>query len=52
MRIAKANTILKCPINKLFADENAYHDTNQADKASYKEIASPFPCCLVNRKYS
>ena len=28
VRIAKTNTILKRPINKLFAVENTYHDTN------------------------
>ena len=27
VRIAKTNTILKCPVNKLFAVENTYHDT-------------------------
>ena len=31
MRTAKINTILKYPVNKLFADENTYHDTNQID---------------------
>ena len=52
MRIAKINTILKCPVNKLFAVENTYHDTNQTDKASHKEIASPLPCCPVICEYS
>ena len=33
VRIAKTNTILKRPVNKLFAVENTYHDTNQTDKA-------------------
>ena len=33
MRIAKANAIFKHTINKLFAVENTYHDTNQTDKA-------------------
>ena len=32
MRIAKTNTILKRFVNKLFAVENKYHDTNQRDK--------------------
>ena len=27
VRVAKTNTILKRPINKLFAVENTYHDT-------------------------
>ena len=38
MRIAKTNAILKRPVNNLFAVENTYHDTNQADKANHKEI--------------
>ena len=46
VRIAKTNTILKRPVNKLFAVENTYHDTNQTDKASHKEIASPSPAVL------
>ena len=33
VRIEKTNTILKRPVNKLFAVENTYHDTNQTDKA-------------------
>ena len=52
VRIAKTNTILKRPVNKLFAVENTYHDTKQTDKVSHKEIASPFPCCPVNHEYS
>ena len=52
VRHVKTNTILKCPVNNLFAVENIYHDTNQTDKASHREIASPFPCCPVNREYS
>ena len=52
VRIVKTNTILKRPVNKLFAVENTYHDTKQTDKVSHKEIASPFPCCPVNREYS
>ena len=35
VRIAKTNTILKCPVNKLFAVENTYHDTKQTDKVSH-----------------
>ena len=46
VRIAKNNTILKRPVNKLFAVEYTYHDTNQADKARHKEIASPFTAVL------
>ena len=46
VRIAKTNTILKRPVNKFFAVENTYHDTNQTDKASQKEIASPSPAVL------
>ena len=52
VRIAKTNTILKRPINKLFAVENTYHDTKQTDKVSHKEITSHFPCCPVNCEYS
>ena len=51
VRIEKTNTILKCPVNKLLAVENRYHDTNQTDKASNKEIVSPSPaalCCAAN----
>ena len=33
VRVAKTNTILKRPVNKLFTIENTYHDTNQTDKA-------------------
>ena len=32
MRIAKTNTILKPPVNKLCPMENTYLDTNQTDK--------------------
>ena len=52
VRITKTNTIFKRPVNKLFIVENPYHDTNQTDKASHREIASLFPCCPVNREYS
>ena len=41
VRITKTNRILKRPVNKLLADENTYHDTNQTNKAINKEIASP-----------
>ena len=37
VRIAKTNRILKRPVKVLFAVENIYHGTNQADKASNKE---------------
>ena len=52
VRIAKTNTILKRPVNKLFAVENTYHDTKQTDKVSHKEIGSPFPCSPMNGEYS
>ena len=52
VRITKTNPILKRPVNKLFAVENRYHDTNQTDKVSHREIVSPFPCCPVNHEYS
>ena len=51
VRIVKTNTILKRPVKKLFAVENTYHDTKQTDKVS-QGIASPFPCCPVNREFS
>ena len=38
MRIWKTNTILKRPVNKLFTDENTYHDTNQTDKAKEQKL--------------
>ena len=46
VKIKKTNTIPKRPVNKLFVVENTYHDTNQTDKASNKEIASPSPAAL------
>ena len=46
VRITKTNTIVKRPVSKLFAVENTYYDTNQTDKASHKEIASPSPAVL------
>ena len=46
VRIAKTITIFKRPVNKLFAVENTYHDTNQIDKASHKEIVSSSPAVL------
>ena len=46
VRIAKTNTILKRPVNKLLAVENTYHDTNQRYNAIHKEIASPSPAVL------
>ena len=52
VRTAKISTIVKVPVNKHFVVENTYHGTNQTDKASHKEIASPFPCCPMNREYS
>ena len=50
VRITKTNTILKHPVNKVFAVENTYHDTNQTDKTNHTEIASPFSCCHLNRE--
>ena len=46
LRITNTNTILKRPVNKLFAFENAYQDTNQTDKTSHKEISFPSPAVL------
>ena len=44
--IIRTNTILKRPVNKLFAVENTYHDTYQTDTASHKEIGSAYPAVL------
>ena len=44
--ITTTNTILKRPVNKLFASQNTYHDTNQTDKTRHKERASPCPALL------
>ena len=52
VRIAKTNTILKRPVNKLFAIKNICYGTKQTDKASHKEIASLLPCCPANCEYS
>ena len=38
VRIAKTNTIFKRPVNKLFAVENRYHETNQTDKAREQKL--------------
>ena len=38
VRIAKTNSILKRPVNKLFTVENTYHDTNQTDKAKEQKF--------------
>ena len=38
MRIAKTNTILKRPLNKLFTVENTYNDTNQTGKAMGQKL--------------
>ena len=38
VRIVKINKILKRPVNKLFALENTYHDTNQTDKAKEQSL--------------
>ena len=46
VRIAMFNTIPKLPANNSFGVENAYHGTNQTDKAIHKEIASPSPAVL------
>ena len=38
VRIAKTNTILKRPVNKLFSIENRYQDTNQAGTAREQKL--------------
>ena len=37
-KIAKINTIIKLPVNKLFTVENTYQDTNQRDKAIEQKL--------------
>ena len=37
--IAKANTILKRPVNKLFPVESTYQDTDQTDKAMGQKLS-------------
>ena len=39
MRIKKANSIPKCPVNKLFWIEYTYQDTNQTDKSSEQKLS-------------
>ena len=46
VRISMTNTILERPVSKLFAVESKDYDTNQIDKPSHKEIASPSPVVL------
>ena len=38
VRIAKTNTILKRPVNKLFSIENTYQDINQAGTAREQKL--------------
>ena len=38
MRIKKANSILKRPVNELFPIEYIYHHTNQTDKAREQKL--------------
>ena len=38
VRIAKTNTILQRPLNKLFTVENTYPGTNQIDKAREQQL--------------
>ena len=38
VRIAKANAILKHPVNKLFPTEYTNHDTNQTDKTRKQKL--------------
>ena len=43
VKITKTNTILQRPVNKFWAVEKTYHDTNQTDKVSHRGVASPSP---------
>ena len=36
--MAKTNTILKRPVNKLFTVKNTQHDTNKTDKAREQKL--------------
>ena len=38
MRIAKTNTILELPLNKLVTVENTYHDTNHTDNTKERKL--------------
>ena len=40
VRIPKTNAVLKRPVNKLFTDEDTYHDTNQTDNATKQKLRS------------
>ena len=40
VRIPKTNAVLKRPVNKLFTDEDTYHDTNQTDNAKKQKLRS------------
>ena len=52
VRIAKTNVILKHLVNKLFAIENTYHDTNQTDKARDQKLKREAAVIdELNRKY-
>ena len=43
--------IFSCIVCSLMSVENIYPDTNQTDKVSHREMASPFLCSPVNREY-
>ena len=52
VRMAKTNTILKRPVNKLFTVKNIYHDTNQTDKAREQKLRrEAFVTGELKRKY-
>ena len=39
VRVKKANTILKRPVNKPFSTEHIYHNTNQIDKVRKQNLS-------------
>ena len=47
MRIAKINTIVKCPVNKLFAVENTYYGNNKTDRQVITNNKLPLRLTLI-----
>ena len=52
VRMAKTNTILKRPVNKLFTVENTYYNTDQTNKAREQKLRREAPVTgELKRKY-
>ena len=47
VRIAKISTIVKCPVNKLFAVENTYYDNNKTDRQVITNNKLPLRLTLI-----